>query len=71
MKAVLAVLIVALAPSRITFGVLGFTVSLPAGWLILAAELLASGAAVWLVIRAARRFRSSPFVRPAFAGGAR
>jgi len=67
MKALLAVLIVALAPAHIRFAAAGVHVSLSAAWLILGAELLAAVVTTWLVIR---RFRSSPCMRPT-AGGAR
>ena len=43
MKALLAVLVVALAPAHIRFAVLGIPVSIPAAWLILAAEVLTRG----------------------------
>jgi hypothetical protein len=64
-KALLAVLIVALAPAHIRFAVAGVPVSVPAGWLILAAEVLAAAVTAWLAVRAIRRFRSAPWLRPA------
>ena len=71
MKALLAVLVVALAPAHIRFAVAGVPVSVPAVWLILAAELAAAAGGTWLAVRVIRRrFRSSPCMRP-IAGGAR
>ena len=67
MKALLAVLIVALAPVHVRFA--GVPVSVPAAWLILAAEVLAVVVIAWLADRVIRRFRSSPCMRP-IAGGA-
>jgi hypothetical protein len=68
-KALLAVLLVALAPIHVRFAVAGVPVSVPAGWLILAAEILAAAVSVWLAVRVIRRFRSAPWMRP-IAGGA-
>lgn len=71
MKALLAALVVMLAPVHVRFAVLGFPVSVPAVWLILAAEVLAVAVTAWLAVRVIRRrFRSSPCMRPV-AGGAR
>ena len=64
MKAILAVLVVALAPAHVRFA----GVSVPAVWLILAAEILAAAVTIWLAVRVIRRFRSAPWMRPA-AGG--
>jgi hypothetical protein len=51
--------------------VAGVPVSLPAAWLILAAEALAVVVIAWLAIRVLRRrFRSAPWMRPV-AGDAR
>ena len=67
MKTALLVLVVTTAaPSHITFAVLGLTVSLPVAWLILAGELLVAAVLIWLAVRVLRRFRSSPFPRPAW-----
>jgi hypothetical protein len=71
MKALLAALIVALAPAHVRFAVAGVPVSVPAAWLILTAEALTAAVTAWLVFRALRRFRSSPWPRPVVAGGAR
>ena len=60
MKALLVALVVTLAPAHIRFAVLGFRVSVPAVWLILAAEVLAAAVTIWLAIRVIRRFRSAP-----------
>jgi hypothetical protein len=68
-KAILAVLLVALAPAHIRFAVAGVHVSVPAAWLILAAEILAAAVTTWLAVRVIRRFRSAPWLRLA-AGGA-
>jgi hypothetical protein len=67
-KALLAVLIVALAPAHIRFAVAGVPVSVSAAWLILAAEVLLTAVLAVLVVRVIRRFRSAPWIRPA-AGG--
>ena len=61
MKALLAVLIVALAPAHIRFAVAGVPVSVSAAWLILAAEVLAAVVTAWLAVRVIRRFRSAPW----------
>ena len=63
MKALLAVLVVALAPTHIRFAVAGVPVSVPAVWLILAAEALLAAAGLWLAVRVIRRFRSAPWIR--------
>jgi hypothetical protein len=67
-KALLAVLLVAFAPAHIRFAVAGVPVSVPAAWIILAAEVLAAAVIAWLAVRVIRRFRSAPWPRPA-AGG--
>jgi hypothetical protein len=54
-----------LAPSRITVAVFGCAVSVPAGVLILAAELIAAAGTAWLAVRCLRGFRSSPYPRAA------
>ena len=69
MKALIALLVVALAPVHVRFAVLGIPVSVPAAALILAAEILAAAVATWLLVRVIRRFRSAPWMRP-IAGGA-
>ena len=70
MKALLAALIVALAPVHVRFAVVGVPVSVPAAWFILAAEALAVIVSAWLAVRVLRRrFRSAPWMRP-IAGGA-
>jgi len=38
-------------------------VSLPAAWLLLAAEVLAVVVTTWLAVRVIRRFRSAPWPR--------
>ena len=66
MNAVLIALVLMItAPLRLGVTVLGFPVSLPAGWLILAVEVLAAAVLIWLAVRALRRFCSSPFLRRA------
>ena len=68
--ALIALVLTTIAPSHVTFAILGLSFSFPAAWLILAAEVLAA-AVTWLAVRMVRRFRSSPGPRPAFpAGGA-
>ena len=62
-KALLAVLVVALAPAHLRFAVAGVPVSVSAAWLILAAEVLAVAVTAWLVVRVIRRFRSAPWLR--------
>lgn len=64
MKALIAVLVVAIAPAHLRFAILGIPVSIPAAWLILAAEALTAAAAAWLAVRVIRRFRSAPWLRP-------
>ncbi len=63
MKAILAVLIAALAPLHVRFAVAGVPVSVPAGWLVLAGEVLAAAGLGWLVVRALRGFRPPFFLR--------
>lgn len=68
MKAVLVVLVFAAAvPHRIAFVLFGQPV--PLAWLVIAAEVLAAVACGWLAVRAVRRFRSAPWMRPAFPSG--
>jgi hypothetical protein len=69
MKALIAVLIIALAPAHIRFAVAGVPVSMSVAWLVLAAEVLVTAVLAVLVVRVIRRFRSAPWIRPA-AGGA-
>ena len=62
MKAALIALVLTLAaPVRVTL--LGSPVQFPAGWLILAAEVIAAAALAWLAVRGLRRFRSAPWPR--------
>jgi hypothetical protein len=69
MRAAIIALVLIVAPLRVTLP--GAPVSFPAGWLILAAEVLAAAATGWLAVRFARGFRSSPNPRTAFwPGGA-
>ncbi len=71
MKAALIALVLTVAtPLHITGVLAGLLVSFPAGWIILAAEVLTAGALVWLAVRVLRGFRSSPFPRPVPRGGA-
>ena len=63
MKALIAVLVVALAPAHIRFAVAGVPVSLSAGWLIIAAEALLTTVLAVLTVRVIRRFRSAPWLR--------
>jgi hypothetical protein len=64
MRALIAVLVVALAPAHLRFAVLGVPVLVPAAALILAAEILAAVVTGWLAVRVIRRFRSAPWLRP-------
>ena len=63
MKVLLVGLLVAIAPAHLRFAILGIPVSIPAAWLILTAELLAAVVTAWLVVRMARSFRSTPWLR--------
>jgi hypothetical protein len=63
MKALIALLIVALAPAHVRFAVAGVPVSVSAAWLILAAEILLTAVLAVLVVRVIRRFRSAPWPR--------
>jgi len=63
MKALIAALIIALAPAHIRVAVVGVPVSLSAAWLLLAAEGLAVAVTAWLAMRVIRRFRSAPWMR--------
>ncbi len=66
MKAALIALVLTVAtPVHITGALAGSSVSFPAGWLILVAEVLVAGALTWLAVRVLRGFRSSPFPRRA------
>lgn len=67
MKALISVLIIALAPAHIRFAIVGVPVSVPTAWLILAAEFVSAAVTAWLVVRAIRRFRSAPWLRPSGA----
>ena len=69
--ALIALVLTTVAPSHVTFAVLGLAVSLPVAGLILAAEVLAVAGTGWLIFRTLRRFRSSPFPRPVLLGGPR
>ena len=70
MKALLAALIAALAPAHIRFAVLGVPVSIPAAWLLFGAEVVVTAVLAVLAVRVIRRFRSAPWLRPGFGGGA-
>ena len=60
MKALIALLIVALAPAHVRFAVAGVPVSVPAAAFILVAEGVAVIVTAWLAIRVLRRrFRSA------------
>jgi hypothetical protein len=63
--ALVALVLAITAPLRLGVTVLGFPVLLPAGWLVLGAEVLAAAVLTWLAVRALRRLRSSPFPRRA------
>ena len=70
MKTLLAVLAVAFAPAHVRFAVAGIPVPVPAAWLLLAAEVLVTTVLAVLAVRVIRRFRSAPWLRPGFGGGA-
>lgn len=66
MKAALLSFVLSItAPMHITVAALGTRVCVPAPWLVLAAEVLTAAGLAWLAVRAASRFRSSPYRRPA------
>jgi hypothetical protein len=67
--ALIALVLTITAPLRLGVTVLGFPVSFPAGWLILAVEVLAVAALAWLAFRVLRRFRSSPWLRTTCSEG--
>jgi hypothetical protein len=56
-KALIALLVVAIAPAHLHFAVLG-----------IAAEILTAAVTAWLVVRVVRRFRSAPWMRPVACG---
>jgi hypothetical protein len=63
-KAALIALVLTVAtPVHLAVSVAGFSVAFPAGWLILAAEVLAAAGLTWLAVRVLRGFRSSPYPR--------
>jgi hypothetical protein len=66
--ALIALVLTTVAPARVGVTILDCRLQVPTGWLILAAEILLTGATVWLAVRALRRFRSSPWMRPVLAG---
>ena len=68
--ALVALVLAITAPVRLGVMILGFPVSFPAGWLILAGEVLAAAAPARLAIRLLRRFRSSPWPRSTWPAGA-
>jgi hypothetical protein len=63
--ALIALVLATVAPAHVSIG----PVSVPVTWLLAAAEVLAAAGCAWLTARAVRRFRSTPWPRPA-AGGA-
>jgi hypothetical protein len=69
MKALLVALVVTLAPVHIRFAIAGIPASVPAAWLILAAEILTAVVTAWLAVRMIRRFRSAPWPRPVATSG--
>ena len=67
MKAALVALVVTVAaPVHIRFVLFGQPVSVPALWLVAAAELLVAAGTFWLAVRVIRRFPSSPYPRAAW-----
>lgn len=67
--ALIALALTVAAPVHVGVTLLGSPVQFPAGWLIIASEAFAAVALAWLAARGLRRFRSTPWPRPA-AGGA-
>ena len=63
--ALLALVLAVAAPVRLSVTILGSPVQFPAGWLIIAVEVLVTAAAVRLAVRVLRGFRSSPYPRRA------
>jgi hypothetical protein len=67
--AILALVLAVIAPAHITLGVSGRSCAVLAALLLAAAEILAAAGVTWLAIRAIRRFRSAPWLRPAGVPG--
>jgi hypothetical protein len=61
--ALLAFVLSVTAPMHLTASLLGVRVCVPVPWLILAAEVLTFAGLVWLIVRALRSSRSSPYPR--------
>jgi NADH:ubiquinone oxidoreductase subunit 6 (subunit J) len=61
--AIIALVLAVASPAHVRFTLLGCPVSLSVVWLLAAAEVLVTVAAVVLAVRALRRFRSSPYPR--------
>jgi hypothetical protein len=61
--AVVAFVLSVTAPMHLTVAALGVRVCVPVPWLILAAEVAAFAGLVWLIVRALRSSRSSPYPR--------
>lgn len=59
----IALVLAVVSPLHVTAALAGTSVSFPAGWLILGAEVMAAVASGWLAVRVLRRFRSSPWPR--------
>ncbi len=68
--ALIALVLTTVAPAHVGVRILGCPLQVPAGWLILAVELLVTGTTAWLAVRALRRFRSSPWPRAVRPAGA-
>jgi hypothetical protein len=62
---ILALVLATAAPAHVRLG----PVSLPVAVFLIAAEVLAAVASTCLAIRLIRRFRSSPWLRPALITG--
>jgi hypothetical protein len=68
--AILALVLTTVAPSHVTFAVLGLTALVPVASLILSAEVLAAVVTSWLAVRILRQFRSAPWLRTIRPAGA-
>lgn len=64
--ALIAFVLTVTAHMRLSVRAAGIPLSVPVPALILAAEVLAVAGAIWLAVRALRRFRSSPYPRTAW-----
>ena len=68
--AAIATVLSMVTKAHLTVTAIGLTVSLSIPWLLVAAMVVMAGVLALLIVRAARGFRSSPYLRPAYAAGA-